>query len=154
MGFCPTDPQPNIFKRRHMAIIELATGDDRPPVDSPAPQSRLPSIHVPDDRPHEVHMVFFYRSGCFVQLLHSDAKTPLRRKFKFKDPEKIREIASRGGALDRTPRMNGRSLRARSTKGGAGESCTLRRRSTGSCAKWPCTPGTVICLRPCPTSPQ
>jgi hypothetical protein len=52
------------------------------------------------DRPQEVHMVFFYRSGWYVQSLLADARTPLRRKFNFKDPEKIREIARRGQALE------------------------------------------------------
>jgi hypothetical protein len=52
------------------------------------------------DRLHQVHMVFFYRSGWYVQFLLADAKTPVPRTLNFKDPEKIREIARRGEALE------------------------------------------------------
>jgi hypothetical protein len=44
-------------------------------------------------------MVFFYRSGWYVQFLEADLKTPLPLKFNFKDAEKIRELARRGEAL-------------------------------------------------------
>jgi hypothetical protein len=51
------------------------------------------------DRPsHQVYMYFFLRSGWQVQFLESDLKTPLPRKLTFADPEKIRELARRGGA--------------------------------------------------------
>jgi hypothetical protein len=43
-------------------------------------------------------MYFFLRSGWQVQFLESDLKTPLPRKLTFADPEKIRELARRGGA--------------------------------------------------------
>lgn len=52
------------------------------------------------DRPsHRVYMTFFYRAGWYVQFCEADLRTPLPRKFNFKDPEKIREIARRGEAL-------------------------------------------------------
>jgi hypothetical protein len=35
-----------------------------------------------------------------VSFLEPDLKTALPRKFKFADPEKIRDLARRGGALD------------------------------------------------------
>jgi hypothetical protein len=43
-------------------------------------------------------MYFFKRGGWQVQFLESDLKTPLPRKLTFTDPEKIRELARRGGA--------------------------------------------------------
>jgi hypothetical protein len=52
------------------------------------------------DRPsHRVFMVFFLRSGWSVQFLEQDCRTPLPRKFNFRDPEKIRELARRGEAM-------------------------------------------------------
>jgi hypothetical protein len=48
---------------------------------------------------HRVYMVFFIRNGWYVQFLEQDCRTPLPRKFNFRDPEKIREIARRGEAL-------------------------------------------------------
>jgi len=51
------------------------------------------------DRPsHRVYMYFFKRGGWEVQFLEADLKTPLPRKLTFYDPEKIRELARRGGA--------------------------------------------------------
>jgi hypothetical protein len=51
------------------------------------------------DRPsHQVYMYFFKRGGWQVQFLEPDLKTPLPRKLTFADPEKIRELARRGGA--------------------------------------------------------
>jgi hypothetical protein len=51
------------------------------------------------DRPsHRVYMYFFKRGGWEVQFLEADPKTPLPRKLTFADPEKIRELARRGGA--------------------------------------------------------
>jgi len=44
-------------------------------------------------------MCFFYRSGWYVQFLEQACRTPLPRKFNFKDAEKIRELARRGEAL-------------------------------------------------------
>jgi hypothetical protein len=48
---------------------------------------------------HRIYMSFFLREGWYVQFLEQDLQTPLPRKFNFKDPEKIREIARRGEAL-------------------------------------------------------
>ena len=51
------------------------------------------------DRPaHQVYMYFFKRGGWQVQFTGADLKTPLPRKLTFTDPEKIRELARRGGA--------------------------------------------------------
>jgi hypothetical protein len=52
------------------------------------------------ERPsHRVFMGFFYRAGWQVQFVEADLKTPLPRRFTFKDPEKIRELAKRGEAM-------------------------------------------------------
>jgi hypothetical protein len=51
------------------------------------------------DRPsHHVYCYFFKRGGWEVQFLEADLKTPLPRKLTFADPEKIRELARRGGS--------------------------------------------------------
>jgi hypothetical protein len=51
------------------------------------------------DRPiHQVYMYFFQQSGWQVQFLEPNLKTPLPRKLRFGDPEKIRELARRGEA--------------------------------------------------------
>jgi hypothetical protein len=51
------------------------------------------------DRPsHRVYCYFFFRQGWQVQFLEADLKTPLPRRLTFSDPEKIRELARRGGA--------------------------------------------------------
>jgi hypothetical protein len=51
------------------------------------------------DRPsHQVYMYFFKRGGWQVQFTEADLKTPLLRTLTFTDPEKIRELARRGGA--------------------------------------------------------
>jgi 2-hydroxychromene-2-carboxylate isomerase len=42
-------------------------------------------------------MYFFKRGGWQVQFLEADLKTSLPRKLTFTDPEKIREMARRGG---------------------------------------------------------
>jgi hypothetical protein len=41
----------------------------------------------------------FLRGGWSVQFLEQDCRTPLPRKFNFKDAEKIWEIVRRGEAL-------------------------------------------------------
>jgi hypothetical protein len=43
-------------------------------------------------------MYFFKRGPWQVQFTEADLKTPLPRKLTFSDPEKIRELARRGGA--------------------------------------------------------
>jgi hypothetical protein len=48
---------------------------------------------------HRIYMSFFLRSGWYVSFLEPDLKTPLPRKFNFGSPDKIRELAQRGGAL-------------------------------------------------------
>jgi hypothetical protein len=54
-----------------------------------------------DYRPkHRIYMGFFLRQGWFVSFLEPDLKTPLARTFNFADPEKIRDLARRGAALD------------------------------------------------------
>jgi hypothetical protein len=41
----------------------------------------------------------FLRQGWYVSFLEPDLKTPLPRTFNFANPERIRELARRGGAL-------------------------------------------------------
>lgn len=43
-------------------------------------------------------MSFVERRGWFCQFLEEDLKTPLPNKLNFKSPEKIIELAERGGA--------------------------------------------------------
>jgi hypothetical protein len=43
-------------------------------------------------------MYFFKRGAWQVQFLEADLKTPLPRKLTSTDPEKVRELARRGGA--------------------------------------------------------
>jgi hypothetical protein len=50
-------------------------------------------------RPHHVHMTFFLMEGWQVQFLSPDLKTALPSKLTFADPEKIRELATQGGAM-------------------------------------------------------
>jgi hypothetical protein len=45
-----------------------------------------------------VYMTFFLRDGWQVQFCDQDLETPLPRRFAFKDPHKIRELARRGEA--------------------------------------------------------
>src|SRR5215471_12964845 len=50
---------------------------------------------------HRIYMYFFKREGWYCQFLEDDRKTPLPKKLNFKEPEKIVELAERGGtALD------------------------------------------------------
>jgi hypothetical protein len=52
------------------------------------------------DRPsHRVYMSFMFRQGWHVQFLEADLKTPLPRRLSFADPDKIREMARRGEAM-------------------------------------------------------
>ena len=37
-------------------------------------------------------------TGWYVQFLQEDLRTPLRRKFTFKDEEKVRDLVERGSA--------------------------------------------------------
>lgn len=48
---------------------------------------------------HRVYMYFFLRNGWFVQFLESDLLTPLPRTVTFLDPQKVVDLAERGGAL-------------------------------------------------------
>ena len=51
------------------------------------------------DRPsHQVYWYFFKRGGWQVQFLEADLKDGATPKLTFTDPEKIRELARRGGA--------------------------------------------------------
>lgn len=51
------------------------------------------------DRPsHRVYMQFFLSDGWNVSFLEADAKTVFPLKLTFKGPDKIRELAKRGGA--------------------------------------------------------
>jgi hypothetical protein len=43
-------------------------------------------------------MYFFLREGWYCQFLEADCKTSLPKKLNFKNPDKIVEIAERGGA--------------------------------------------------------
>ena len=52
------------------------------------------------ERPsHRVYMSFMFRHGWQVQFLEADLKTPLPRKLIFAHPDKIREMARRGEAM-------------------------------------------------------
>jgi hypothetical protein len=46
---------------------------------------------------HRVYMSFFLRQRWHIGFLESDLKTPLRRKFAFTDPAKLKELVERGG---------------------------------------------------------
>jgi hypothetical protein len=52
-----------------------------------------------DRPPHVVYMIFFLRAGWQLSFLEADLKTLLPRKLCFSDPEKIRELARRGEAM-------------------------------------------------------
>jgi hypothetical protein len=65
----------------------------------------LPPPHTPGERccakcggKHRVYMTFFERRGWLCQFLEADLKTPLPRKLTFRAPDKIVELAERGGA--------------------------------------------------------
>lgn len=47
---------------------------------------------------HVVYMYFQQRGGWYCQFLEADLKTSLPCKLRFNDDDKIRELASRGGA--------------------------------------------------------
>ena len=52
------------------------------------------------ERPsHRVYMSFMFRHDWQVQFLEADLKTPLPRKLIFAHPDKIREMARRGEAM-------------------------------------------------------
>jgi hypothetical protein len=64
-----------------------------------------------DYRPkHKIYMSFFLRAGWHVSFLEPDLKTSLARTFNFSDPEKIRELARRGGATPETLEQLGREV--------------------------------------------
>jgi len=42
-------------------------------------------------------MSFMYRDGWFCQFLEEDLRTPLPRKVKLRDTQRLRELAARGG---------------------------------------------------------
>ena len=44
-----------------------------------------------------MHFILVHR-GWYCQFLKDDLRTPLRRKLTFSDPQKLLEIAQRGGA--------------------------------------------------------
>lgn len=46
---------------------------------------------------HRVYMSFMHRNGWLCQFLEEDLKTPLPRKVTVAGPEKVREMAARGG---------------------------------------------------------
>ena len=48
---------------------------------------------------HRVYMSFFFRQRWHVGFLHSDLKTPLRRKLVFQDAAKVTELVERGGGF-------------------------------------------------------
>src|SRR5438309_692978 len=47
---------------------------------------------------HRIYMSFVHRAGWVCQFVEEDLKTPLPRKVHFRDDQKVREIARRGGA--------------------------------------------------------
>lgn len=49
-----------------------------------------------------VYMYFFHSHGWYCQFLEPDLKTSLPRKFTFASPDKVRELAERGGGLKKT----------------------------------------------------
>jgi hypothetical protein len=46
---------------------------------------------------HRVYMYFVLRDGWHCQFLEADLKTPLPKKLFFTDPQKITQLARRGG---------------------------------------------------------
>jgi hypothetical protein len=46
---------------------------------------------------HRVYMSFMLRDGWHCQFLEQDLKTPLPKRLRFSNKEKLREIAERGG---------------------------------------------------------
>jgi len=61
------------------------------------PQIGLPAVAILGSMPR-VYASFQCRNGWFVQFLESDLRTPLRKRVTFASPEKIVEMARRGGA--------------------------------------------------------
>ena len=66
----------------------------------------LPPPHTPGEKrcaecggKHRVYMCFFERRGWYCQFLEEDCQTSLPRKLNFKHPDKIVELAMRGGAV-------------------------------------------------------
>jgi hypothetical protein len=70
-------------------VVVRDRADDEPHIDHLTQPSQLPS---------PCRVTFFLRKGWQVQFVESDLKTPLPRKLTFADPEKIRELATRGEA--------------------------------------------------------
>jgi hypothetical protein len=72
-------------------------------------------------------MHFFRRDGRQVQFTEADLKTPLPKKLMFTDPEKIRELARRGEALEGITAKESRRQHVccRSTEGVEGEMKTV-----------------------------
>jgi len=71
-------------------------------------KSPLPSPHSPGEKYcqrcqpkngplHRVYMYFMLREGWHCQFLEADLKTPLPKKLTFTHPQKIFELADRGG---------------------------------------------------------
>ena len=65
----------------------------------------LPPPHTPGEKrcakcggKHRIYMYFFERKGWYCQFLEEDCRTPLFKKLNFKHPDKIIELAMRGGA--------------------------------------------------------
>jgi hypothetical protein len=48
---------------------------------------------------HRVYMTFMLRGSWHCQFLQEDVKTPLPRKLNFCSPEKLFELAERGGCV-------------------------------------------------------
>jgi hypothetical protein len=46
----------------------------------------------------KIYMRFMRKDGCYCQVLEEDLKMPLPLQFVLDDPEKIKEMARKGGA--------------------------------------------------------
>jgi hypothetical protein len=62
----------------------------------PTPGERLCGKCRPPEI-HRIYMYYMYRENWMCQFLEEDLKTPLPRRFYFKDPEKIRRIVEKVG---------------------------------------------------------
>jgi hypothetical protein len=68
----------------------------------------LPGPHSPGEKlchrcqpakVHRVYMSFMLRGGWYCQFLEEDLKTPLPRKLNISSPEKLFDLAERGGCV-------------------------------------------------------
>jgi hypothetical protein len=79
------------------SALRLSTGSWICPLSPPIYTADMACDYRPH---HRIYMSFFLRVGWYVSFLEPDLKTSLARTFNFSDPEEIRDLARRGGALD------------------------------------------------------